>query len=230
MVEDVGQSSTNPKDTGRPPPSTMNINPKVIREITLYKGTPNIKTKTMYVPIKVGNKQVSAVIDSGAQVSVISEKLFECSSDKPKLTNTVFIRGIGTTNRIRARVVENIPLKIGSINMNWNMLVADVTDTLILGLDFLEGNKVVIDHGQFNISINQELIPARYTSNDENEDIQIYRIKVTRTVVIPPYSVQCVETNLNLQPREDIVIQPSPSLGEMLTPMHCSQPSKKPIY
>jgi hypothetical protein len=49
------------------------------------------------------------------------------------------------------------------------------------------GNKVVIDHGQFNISINQELIPARYTSNDENEDIQIYRIKVTRTVVIPPW-------------------------------------------
>ena len=90
--------------------------------------------------------------------------------------------------------------------------------TLILGLDFLEGNKVVIDHGQFNISINQELIPASYTSNDENEDIQIYRIKVTRTVVIPPYSVQCVETNLNLQPRADIVIQPSPSLGEILTP------------
>jgi hypothetical protein len=41
----------------------------------------------------------------------------------------------------------------------------------------------VIDHGQFNVSINQELIPASFTSNDENEDIQIYRIKVTRTVV-----------------------------------------------
>jgi hypothetical protein len=93
---------------------------------------------------------------------------------------------------IRARVVENILLKIGSINMNWNMLVADVKDTLILGLDFLDGNKGVIDHGQFNISINQELIPASYISNDENEDIQIYRIKVTRTVLIPPYSVQCV--------------------------------------
>jgi hypothetical protein len=170
----------------------MNINPKVIREITLYKGTPHIKTNSMYAPIKVGNKQVSAVIDSGAQVSVTSEKLFECSSDKPKLTDTVFIRGIGTTNRIRARVVENILLKIGSINMNWNMLVADVKDTLILGLDFLDGNKGVIDHGQFNISINQELIPASYISNDENEDIQIYRIKVTRTVLIPPYSVQCV--------------------------------------
>ena len=86
MVEDVGNSSTNPKDTGRPPPSTMSINPKVKREITLYHGTSNIKTKTMYVPIKVGNKQVSAVIDSGAQVSVISEKLFECLLDKPKLT------------------------------------------------------------------------------------------------------------------------------------------------
>jgi hypothetical protein len=61
---------------------------------------------------------------------------------------------------------------MGSINMNWNMLVADVTDTLILGLDFLEGNKVVIDHGQFNKVINQGLIPASYTSNDENKDIQ----------------------------------------------------------
>lgn len=76
----------------------------------------------------------------------------------------------------------------------------------------------MIDHGQFNISINEELIPASYTSNDENEDIQIYRIKVTRTVVIPPYSVQCVETNLNSQPKADIVIQPSLSLGEILTP------------
>ena len=113
----------------------------------------------MYVPITLGNKQVSAVID------------------------TVFIKGIWTTNRIRARVVENVPLKMGSINMNWNMLVADVTDTLFLGLDFLEGNKVVIDHGQFNKFINQGLIPASYTSNDENKDIQIDRIKMTTTVV-----------------------------------------------
>ena len=69
------------------------------------------------------------------------------------------------------------------------MLVADATYTLILGLDFLEGKQIVIDHGQFNISINQEFIPASYTSNDENEDIQIDRIKVTRAVVIPSCSV-----------------------------------------
>ena len=114
---------------------------------------------------------------------------------------------------------------MGSINMNWNMLVADVTDTLFLGLDFLEGNKVVIDHGQFNKFINQGLIPASYTSNDENKDIQIDRIKMTTTVV----QKQSVETNLNLQPRTYIVIQPSPSLEEILTP-NALLPSKQEFH
>ena len=108
----------------------------------------------MLVPIQINGIQVFAVVDSGAQVSI--------TLDKPKITETVFIKGINSTASIRAHIVPNINIKIGRTNLQWNMLMAEITDKVILGLDFLEANKAIVDHGQYSIHINGEMIQATF--------------------------------------------------------------------
>jgi hypothetical protein len=216
-VEDIGKSSTHPVDTCRPPPSTDKTIQQV-REIVMYKGNFTVDKKSMLVPIQINGIQVFAVVDSGAQVSIINKDLYNQILDKPKITETVFIKGINSTASIRAHIVPNINIKIGRTNLQWNMLMAEITEKVILGLDFLEANKAIVDHGQYSIHINGEMIHATFALNEQEEHLQMYRAKIDNTTVIPPFSMKFIETKLNLKPKEDIMIQPSSQLDKVLSP------------
>jgi hypothetical protein len=63
--------------------------------------------------------------------------------------------------------------------------MAEITDKVILGLDFLEANKAIVDHGQYSIYINGEMIQATFALNEQEEHLQIYRAKIENTTVIP---------------------------------------------
>lgn len=81
--------------------------------------------------------------------------------------------------------------------------MAEITDKVILGLDFLEANKAIVDHGQYNIHINGEMIKATFALNEQEKHLQIYRAKIENTTVIPPFSMKFIETKLNLKPKGD---------------------------
>ena len=63
----------------------------------MYRGKVTFNAKTMYVPVKINNRHISAVIDSGAQVSVLSKNFFHNLDQRPILTDTVYIKGIGSS-------------------------------------------------------------------------------------------------------------------------------------
>jgi hypothetical protein len=90
----------------------------------IYKGNFTVDKKSMLVPIQINGIQVFAVVDSGAQVSIINKVQYNHILDKPKITETVFIKGINSTASIRAHIVPNINIKIGRTNLQWNMLMA----------------------------------------------------------------------------------------------------------
>lgn len=50
--------------------------------------------------------------------------------------------------------------------------MAEITDKVILGLDFLEANKAIVDHGQYSIHINGEMIQATFALNEQEEHLQ----------------------------------------------------------
>jgi len=181
----------------------------------MYRGV-SIDAKTMYVPIIVSGTQVLAVIDSGAQVSIMSKKLYDQLQQKPRKDDTVFIKGIGTS-RIQGNIVNQVPIEIGKTQLEWNMLMADIPDIVILGLDFLEGNKIIIDHGTYQLTMNEETIPVT-SMREEQHDVTIYRIKIAETTIIPPNSSCYIEASLDQKPKGDIVIQPYRYNGDILSP------------
>jgi hypothetical protein len=58
--------------------------------------------------MQINGIQVFAVVDSGAQVSIINNGLYNQILDKPKITETVFVKDINSTASIRAQIVPNI--------------------------------------------------------------------------------------------------------------------------
>ncbi|CAG2209806.1 unnamed protein product [Mytilus edulis] len=190
----------------------------------MYKGKAQIEAKTMYIPVLVNGFKSHGVIDSGAQVSILNTELFRKLQTKPKLSDTVVVKGISTAGTIQAEVAEKVALQIGRSKIECNMLVADIEDELILGLDFLETNRVIVDHGQYTITLNKEIISATEMSSTEIGDVKVYRAVVAETTVLPPYSSQFIQVKLDTKPEGDIVIQPSPNLGKVLSPNSLCKP------
>ena len=79
-------------------------------------------------------------------------------------------------------------------------------------------NNIVIDHGQYQIILNQKVIPISCTINEGQHNVQIYSARIGETAIIPPYSMQFVGTNLDAKPKGGILIQPSSQLIKTVIP------------
>ena len=102
-----------------------------------------------YLPIKVDGLTVNALIDTGTQATVVSEKL----ADILNLTSSVYVRGATTDTSVKSRVCHDITFQIEHMTYKWHVLIAPIEDDLILGLDFLLHYKIDILFSDGVISI-----------------------------------------------------------------------------
>ena len=87
-------------------------------------------------------------------MSVINISLFEQVVPRPKLQGRIILKGADTFSEIETRLAEQTKSQIGSTTIYWSMGVANITDSVILGLDFLEKQRAVIDLSDYSIRLN----------------------------------------------------------------------------
>ena len=83
-----------------------------------------------YLPIKVDGFIVNALIDTGSEATVVSEKL----ADILNLTSedSVYVRGATTDTSVKARVCHDMTFQIEHMTYKWHVLIAPIEDDLIL--------------------------------------------------------------------------------------------------
>ncbi|CAG2187715.1 unnamed protein product [Mytilus edulis] len=181
-------------------------------------------------PKRVNSKKTFGVIDTAAQVSVISKTFFDQLTYKPKIKGNIILKGAGACSEINAGIAENVNLDIGSSTVKWDMVVAEITDNLILGIDFLESQKAIIDLTDYSIKLKGEKVPSFMTSNRQDQQMKIYRIKIKKKTVIPPGSSKVAIVELDEKPMNDIVIQPTNFMKGLLVPnMLCMGKKQVPV-
>ena len=89
---------------------------------------------------------------------------------------------------MEARVAEKVLFRIGQIKIKWNMVVADITDDVILGMYSLEHQKAAINLTDYSIELRGEKIPFTVTSTEHEKKMKIYRVKLAKRTVVPPCS------------------------------------------
>ena len=142
--------------------------------VHLYQTSANnIDTKALYIKLDVNNKEILGVVETAAQVSVINSSLFEQIVPRPKLQGQMILKGADTLSESEAKLAEKIKIQIGSTFINWNMVVADITDNVILGIYFLEKNRAVIDLSDYSIRLNGQNIPSVIINTEENQHVKI---------------------------------------------------------
>ena len=102
------------------------------------------------IDMTIHNHWVEAVVDSWTQISVLSRRLCDSLSCRPKPVESIRLTGTSASGVMVGCRVDDVEVDLGDGHGNYNMTiyVADITDNCILGLDYLTGRVAVIDQSQ----------------------------------------------------------------------------------
>ena len=176
----------------------------------------------MLVPLKLDNSDVKAVVDSGAQATVMSDEFYKSLKNPPKITEKVLLKTASKGNGFEGYYIPKTTLTFGKLSFTYSMYVGPVTDSFILGLDFLLPVEGIIDLGRHTVTVkdkhgNVSITPAKLVHNS-GESMKVCRLTLEKRTVVPPMSKIGISAHVEDFPSEwegkDVVIQPLSPLNK----------------
>ena len=112
------------------------------------------------IQLSIGKLQVQGLVDTGAAISVVSEQYYNkiSKSQNVKIENggLKFAKGVGGTV-LHLKGVCFLPLKFGSVSVTHAFYVCqNISHDLIIGYDFLNANKVIVNFQEGALFIQNE--------------------------------------------------------------------------
>lgn len=139
-------------------------------------------------------------------------EFFETLNPKPILKKEIILKGAGKENIIKAKIAEKVTIRIGPVVQKWDVVVGEIADSLLLGLDFLKFHNSIIDMEKMTLTLDQSIIPITKIKTKDYENVQVYRVSLQERTVIPPQSIKfasvlvdrpftgslCIDTNKDM--------------------------------
>ena len=132
-----------------------------MREVMVRTGSDMC---TLVIDMTINNHYVEAVVDSGAQVSVLSRRFYDSLSCRLKPVESIRLKGASASGVMVGCRVDGVEVDLGDGhgNCSMSMYVANITDNCILGLDYLKARKTVIDLSQGVLVVNDINVKGKY--------------------------------------------------------------------
>lgn len=163
---------------------------------------------------------VQAVIDTAAEVTLVSDRVFEKIPGDIPVLEQVSVMTAGRELFMKGAIVGPIKIEIGGQSFTEKVYVAPIEDSMLLGLDFMRKHEIKIDIPRSTISIKDTIV----SMNEEvaSDSLKVAKIRVDKSMSIPPNSVALVpcsvETKLDTFVVEgegvDLVVPMSVHAGE----------------
>ncbi|KAG1941073.1 interleukin-1 receptor accessory protein-like 1-A [Pimephales promelas] len=164
---------------------------------------------SLMISLTVDGIPVNAVIDTGAEATIMSEETYsKLPAKSPSGLKNVCLRNAETGREMSATGGVAVEFRIGSKVLEWTVCIAPIRDALLLGLDFLKAADFTI-HASGKVFMGSELMPA-YISEGKGPDYAISRVMLERDVTVPP-ECECLVWG--------VVDDPNPELPAVLEPV-----------
>ena len=141
---------------------------------------------SLLIKCGVGGWLTNALVDTAAQVSLLSEEAADRARLNWKTGDLVGLKGAAKQGTLQGRLVRGVSFTIGQKSYQWDVIVAPISDNVILGLDFLLFNRAVVDLDLNMLMINGQAIPSYIQMNEQGQEMQINRVFLKNKVVVPP--------------------------------------------
>ena len=195
-----------------------NLLEKEVKEVPLFKIS-RLKSKPhdLRITCWLNNDKITGIIDTAADVSIISEKTFKSLSKQPKLKETISMKAAGENQIFTAQETESMKIQIGNNLLFEKIYVAPIHDSMLIGLDILRTLNAKIDLSKNTLTVNEEKIPL---SEPEipwdpgiSKDIQV---KLKKMVKLPANSEVVLRIKLKEKCNaETCMLEPNPELKQI---------------
>ena len=151
--------------------------------------------RSLYVKISILNKQVAEVCDSGANVTCLSEKLFNQINENHQVKIQPSTTRFSSSNQmpIQIKGTVSVPIKIGpkTYEHTFYVLIEAASDCL-LGLDFFKTNKCDALFSQGKLQVDKNPLVPLYRKQFSFDGKQVHRVVALEKVSIPPQHIMIV--------------------------------------
>ena len=145
---------------------------------------------SIFVPTSVNNFDLPAVVDTAAQVSVMSRHTYlKLGLQQPTHLTATTIRTAESGSLMKCFVLPDVCFTINGDDYHHSVIVGNFEDKLILGLDFLIKFKCTINIPGSSMSIGHKQMPVWIRKNNlDSENYFISQVFCKEDCHVPPYS------------------------------------------
>lgn len=148
------------------------------------KMRPKLNQNNIYIPIKVNGFVMYALVDTGAQASVISEKFAQQLN--LRVTETMGIKGISDGSNLKAKFCPEVNIEIGNITFKTHVVVAPINEDYVIGMDLIFDHDldVIVSDGVVVVG-NERIKFVQNKPGSSKYDVEIKRITLHQQFKIP---------------------------------------------
>ena len=154
---------------------------------------------TMLVPVGINGTRISAVVDTVVQVTVMNPEtcqtlgLVESSSSE-----VVQLRNAQKESVMSGHLWKHVGLRLGGRKYYLDIVEADINDSFILGMDFLQQHHCKIDLGQNVLKMGDgEKIYSTMRGRKKTGCYNVSRVTLEKKAKIPPSSIKICLAKMN---------------------------------
>ena len=185
----------------------------------------NVKSCAVYhVPVQVQDQQLEAVIDTAAESTILSDKIYNKLDPKPRVLSKMKFHMAGRNLTVNGFKIGPVNMRIGSTMYREIIHVAPIEDDMLLGIDFLMQQKMKIDMETNLMTLGKDTISIHF--GREHGEPRVSRVKIAKRKVIPPNSVAMVTCKMN-ENMPDFTIEPE-SDSKFVVPRSAHRSTTKP--
>ena len=180
------------------------------------------------VPVEVQGMQLQAVVDTAAQVTLVSEEFYKSLDPAPPIRKEVVMNTAGKGMQMNGYIAGPFQVVLGTHLFTVEIYVAPIEEDMLLGLDFLEANGVSLHLKEKELQIAGDVIPMSLGTGSPLVNEKEAGVFLAKGCKVPPNSVMRVGAQLSESMAGEYIVKAA-TKGELLIPRTLHNGGDNPV-
>ena len=146
----------------------------------------SVRAVSMRVPVNIHNNTLNAVIDCGAEVTILNPDVLKLLPEdcRPSICPTATKLTVAEEDRLMPTSgIAVVPLTIGTLHFEWPVYIAPIGEDILLGCDIIDAKDITINTHK-GLLVAGEWLPCEVTRKVNHAA----RVALNQNVTLPPNS------------------------------------------